>query len=41
MAFYKGQPDIIIRNGTIVDGTGKMPYYANIAVKGDRIVLMA
>ena len=37
MAFYKGQPDIIIRNGTIVDGTGKMPYYADIAVKGDRI----
>ena len=25
MAFYKGNPDIIIRNGTIVDGTGKLP----------------
>lgn len=37
MAFYKGQPDIIIRNGTIVDGTGKQPYYADIAVVGDKI----
>ena len=37
MAFYKGQPDIIIRNGTVVDGTGKLPYYADIAVKGDKI----
>ena len=37
MAFYKGKPDIIIRNGTIVDGTGKMPYYADIAVKRDKI----
>lgn len=37
MSFYKGRPDMIIRNGTIVDGTGKLPYYADIAVKGDRI----
>lgn len=37
MAFYKRKPDIIIRNGTIVDGTGKMPYYADVAVVGDKI----
>ena len=37
MAFYKGQPDIIIRNGTIVDGTGKLPYFADIAIIGDKI----
>ena len=32
MAFYQRQPDIIIRNGTIVDGTGKLPYFADIAM---------
>lgn len=37
MSFYRGKPDIIIRNGTIVDGTGKLPYYADIAIKGDKI----
>ena len=37
MGFYKRQPDIIIRNGTIVDGTGKLPYYADVAVIGDKI----
>lgn len=37
MAFYSGKPDIIIRNGTVVDGTGKPPYYADIAISGDRI----
>lgn len=37
MAFYERQPDIIIRNGTIVDGTGKLPYYADIAIIGDKI----
>ena len=37
MAFYQRKPDIIIRNGTIVDGTGKLPYYADIAIIGDRI----
>ncbi len=37
MAFYKKHPDIIIRNGTIVDGTGKLPYYADIAIIGDKI----
>jgi len=37
MGIYKKTPDIIIRNGCIVDGTGKMPYYADIAVVGDKI----
>ncbi|MBR7122561.1 MAG: amidohydrolase family protein [Oscillospiraceae bacterium] len=37
MAFYRKKPDIIIRNGTIVDGTGKLPYYADIAIIGDKI----
>lgn len=37
MAFYKGKPDIIIRGGTVVDGTGKMPYFADVAIKGDKI----
>jgi len=35
--FYKGKPDIIIKNGTIVDGTGAPAYFADIAIKGDRI----
>ncbi len=29
--------DIVIKNGTIVDGTGKPPYIADIAVNGDKI----
>ena len=37
MAFYQRKPDIIIRNGTIVDGTGKRPYFADIAIIGDKI----
>ena len=37
MAFYRKKPDIIIRNGTIVDGTGKLPYFADIAIIGDKI----
>ena len=37
MSFYRGTPDIIIKNGTIVDGSGNLPYYADVAVKGDRI----
>lgn len=37
MGIYKRKPDIIIRNGCIVDGTGKLPYYADIAVIGDKI----
>ncbi len=37
MGFYQRKPDIIIRNGTIVDGTGKPAYYADIAIIGDKI----
>lgn len=28
---------ILIRNGTIVDGTGRLPYKADVLVRGDRI----
>ena len=37
MGIYNKKPDIIIRNGCIVDGTGRMPYYADLAVIGDKI----
>lgn len=37
MSYYKKTPDIIIRNGTVVDGTGKPPYYADLAIVGDKI----
>ena len=37
MSFYQRTPDIIIRSGTVVDGTGALPYYADIAVIGDKI----
>ena len=37
MSFYKRKPDIIIKNGTIVDGTGDLPYFADIAILGDQI----
>ncbi len=30
--------DLIIRNGTIVDGTGGEPYLGDVAIDGDRIV---
>jgi dihydroorotase/N-acyl-D-amino-acid deacylase len=31
------QYDLIIKNGLVVDGTGRRPYAADVAVKGDRI----
>ena len=31
-------PDIIIRGGTVIDGSGKKGYVADVAVAGDRIV---
>lgn len=37
MAFYERKPDIIIRNGTVVDGTGKPGYFADVAIIGDKI----
>ncbi len=30
MSFYQKQPDIVIRNGIIIDGTGKPGYFADI-----------
>jgi N-acyl-D-aspartate/D-glutamate deacylase len=33
-----GQYDIIIRGGTVVDGTGSPPVMADVAIAGDRIV---
>ena len=32
------QYDLIIRNGTIIDGSGAPRYRADLAIKGDRIV---
>ena len=37
MSFYRRQPDVIIRNGKVVDGTGNPAYYADIAIVGDKI----
>lgn len=37
MSMYKRKPDIIIKNGTIIDGTGAPAYYADIAIMGDKI----
>lgn len=32
------QYDLLIRNGRIVDGSGRAAYVADVAIKGDRIV---
>ena len=37
MSFYRGSADIIIKNGVVVDGSGNLPFYADVAIKGDRI----
>ena len=37
MSIYKRKPDIIIKSGTIVDGTGAPAYFADIAIIGDKI----
>src|SRR5262245_8871491 len=29
--------DIVIKNGTVVDGSGRKPYHADVAVQGERI----
>ena len=33
--------DVVIRGGTVYDGTGGAPYQADVAVKGDRIAAIA
>ena len=33
--------DLIVRNGTIVDGSGGQPYIGDVAISGDRIVTIA
>jgi N-acyl-D-amino-acid deacylase len=35
---FAAQYDLLIKNGTIIDGSGKPAYTADLAVKGDRIV---
>lgn len=37
MTMYQKKPDIIIKNGTIVDGSGAPAYFADIAIVGDKI----
>ena len=37
MAFYRKKPDIVIKRGTIVDGSGGLPFFADVAIVGDRI----
>src|SRR4030095_15707741 len=32
------QYDLLIRNGQVIDGTGRRGYAADVAIKGDRIV---
>lgn len=33
--------DVIIRNGTVIDGTGAVGYRADVALEGDRIALIS
>lgn len=37
MSFYRKKPDIVIKRGTIVDGSGGLPFFADVAIVGDRI----
>ena len=37
MSFYRRHPDIIIRGGTVIDGTGKPGYFGDVAIIGDKI----
>ena len=34
---YAADYDVLIRNGTIYDGTGAPPYSADLAISGDRL----
>ena len=36
-----GKPDLVIRNGTVVDGTGAPARRADVAIEGDRITAVA
>ena len=41
MSAYKGglgMHDIVIRNGTVLDGTGGAPFESDVAIVGDKIV---
>ena len=33
--------DLVIRNGTVIDGTGAIGYRADLAIRGDRIVVLS
>ena len=33
-------PDLVIRGGTIVDGSGAPPFEADVSIEGDRIVAL-
>lgn len=37
MRVYSRKADVIIRNGTILDGTGLPRYYADVAIRGEKI----
>ena len=37
MGHYQKKPDVIIRGGTLLDGTGGPEIYADIAIIGDKI----
>jgi N-acyl-D-amino-acid deacylase len=43
LALHAQQPEwsVLIRNGTVVDGTGTARYAADVAIQGDRIVLVS
>lgn len=32
--------DVILRNGSVIDGSGKPPFFADVAVNGDRIAMI-
>ncbi len=41
LLFSQEQPDLIITNGRIVDGTGNSWYKGDVAVKGDKILMVS